>query len=150
MNNEELVSTLNALIETCDDGELGFRTCSECERNPSRKILFMDRALQCAAAAAELQGLVRGRGGNPTTSGTVKGAMHRRWIDVKAAILGKDDEAVLRECVRGEDAALQNYRNALEKDLPIEIRRVVERQYQGALRNHDMVKHLLDQAGIAS
>ena len=150
MNSDELISTLNNLIETCEDGEQGFRTCSEDEGNQSRKILFMDRALQCAASAHELQGLVRNLGGHPKTSGTVKGAMHRRWIDVKAAIHGKDDEGILDECERGEAGALHNYRDALNKDLPIQIRDVVERQYQGALRNHEMVKHLRDRTGIAS
>jgi uncharacterized protein (TIGR02284 family) len=75
--------------------------------------------------------------------------LHRRWVDLKSAITGKDDEAILNECERGEDVAVKSYRNALEKDLPPDIRSVVERQYNGVLRNHDQVKSLRDQIRAA-
>jgi uncharacterized protein (TIGR02284 family) len=59
-------------------------------------------------------------------------------------ITGRDDEAILNECERGEDVALKSYRKALEKDLPMDVRSVVERQLQGVQRNHDQVKALRD------
>lgn len=51
---------------------------------------------------------------------------------------------MLNECERGEDVAKKSYKQALEKDLPADIRQVVERQYQGVLRNHDQIKALRD------
>lgn len=45
---------------------------------------------------------------------------------------------------------MKSYRKALEKDLPAEVRLVVERQYQGVLRNHDQVKALRDAARARS
>ena len=39
---------------------------------------------------------------------------------------------------------------ALQKALPADVRQVVERQYQGVLRNHDQVKMLRDQFRAAS
>jgi len=150
MNDDKLISTLVELIESCEDGGQGFRTCFEDEGNQSRNILFMDLALRFAASKRELQGLVRGLGGQSKISGMVESATHRRWIDVKSAILSKDLESILEECERGEDAALHNYRDALNKDLPIQIRHVGERQYQGALCNREMVKRLRDQAGTVS
>jgi len=47
---------------------------------------------------------------------------------------------VLNECERGEDVAKQVYGDALKKDLPMDVRSMVERQYQGVLENHDRVK----------
>jgi uncharacterized protein (TIGR02284 family) len=142
MNNDEVVSALNDLIETSKDGEEGFRTCADDIKDPQLKNLFSNRAQSCATAAAELQQLVRTYGGDPETSGGLGGALHRRWVDIKAAITGRNDEAVLAECERGEDVAVRSYRNALEKALPPEVRAAVERQYQGVLKNHDMVKGL--------
>jgi uncharacterized protein (TIGR02284 family) len=142
MNNDEVVSALNDLIETSKDGEEGFRTCADDIKDPQLKNLFLNRAQSCATAAAELQQLVRTYGGDPETSGGLGGALHRRWVDIKAAITGRNDEAVLAECERGEDVAVRSYRNALEKALPPEVRAAVERQYQGVLKNHDMVKGL--------
>ena len=147
MKNDEVISTLNDLIETCKDGEQGFKTCAEDapDNDLHIKELFIDRAQSCATAAQELQELVRAQGGSPETSSSVSSALHRNWLDLKTAVLGKDNEAVLNECERGEDVAVRSYRKALEKDLPVYVRSVVERQYQGVLQNHDRIKSLRDQ-----
>ncbi len=144
MSNQELISTLNNLIETCKDGEQGFRDCSEDFSDPHLNSEFEMRARGCAQAARELQDLVRSLGGKPATGSSVAGALHRRWIDIKSAILGKDDEAILNECERGEDHAIESYRSALAKDLPLEIHSIVNRQYLGLMQNHDLVKSLRD------
>lgn len=149
MDNDDVISTLNDLIETCKDGQEGFRTCAEDISDPQVKKLFMDRAQSCASAAGELQELVRFSGGDPETKSSVSGALHRRWMDIKSAVTGKDDEAILNECERGEDVAAASYRKALQKELPENIRSVVERQYNGVLRNHDQVKLLRDQIRTA-
>ena len=142
MDSDEVISTLNDLIETCKDGEEGFRTCAADTGNTQLKTFFSNRAQSCAAAAIELQDLIRVYGGDPETSGGLGGALHRRWIDIKSAITGRDDEAILKECERGEDVAVESYRRALEKNLPLDVRRIVERHYQGVLQNHDQVKSL--------
>jgi len=144
MDNDEVISTLNDLIETSKDGEEGFRNCAENASDPELKSFFMSRAQTCAAAVIELQDMVRAYGGDPETSGGLGGAIHRRWIDVKSLITGKDDKAVLQECERGEDVAVASYRNALEKNLPSDVRSLVERQYQGVLQNQDRVRELRD------
>jgi uncharacterized protein (TIGR02284 family) len=146
MDKDEVISTLNDLIETCKDGEAGFRACADDITNPQLKSLFENRAQGCAKAAVELQDLVRSYGGDPETKGSVSGTLHRRWVDVKSAIAGHDEQSVLSECERGEDVALRSYRSALDKTLPVEVRAIVERQYQGVLRNHDEVKALRDQS----
>jgi len=142
MDNEKVISVLNGLIETSKDGEKGFKTCAEDVKNPQLKSLFNNRAQDCAAAVAELQRLVRSLGGDPETSSSIAGTLHRGWVDLKAMITGKDDEAILNECERGEDVAVKNYKEALEKDLPLAIREVVAKQYQGAQRNHNEIKGL--------
>lgn len=145
MDNDEIISTLNDLIETCKDGEEGFRTCADDIGEPTLKAFFNNRAQGCASAATELQELVRFYGGDPERGSSLGGAIHRRWVDVKSAIMGHDDKAVLKECERGEDVAVNSYRRALEKNLPVDVRAVVERQYQGVLNNHDQVRSLRDQ-----
>lgn len=145
MNNDEIISTLNDLIETSKDGEEGFRNCADDVSDPQLKTFFSNRAQSCAAAAVELQDLVRAYGGDPETSGGLGGALHRRWVDIKALLTGKDVKAVLQECERGEDFAVSSYRRALERNLPTQIRAVVERQYQGVMQNHDQVRSLRDQ-----
>ena len=140
-----ITSTLNNLIETSKDGEQGFRTSAENAQNAELKQLFMRRAEDCARGAAELQAIVARLGEEPEDSGSVAGAIHRGWVNLKAAVANRDDLAILEECERGEDVAKAAYRSALEKtDLPAEIRTVVQKQYDGVLRNHDEVRNLRD------
>jgi uncharacterized protein (TIGR02284 family) len=148
--NDELIDTLNDLIETCKDGEEGFKTCAEDISDSQFKQAFLTRAAGCAAAAKELQALVVAHGGSPESKSSLSGTLHRRWVDIKSAIMGKDDEAILSECERGEDVAKKSYSRALEKELPSDVRAVVERQYQGVLQNHDLVKNLRDRARAAA
>jgi uncharacterized protein (TIGR02284 family) len=148
--NDELIDTLNDLIETCKDGEEGFKTCAQDISDGQFKQPFLTRAAGCAAAAKELQALVVAHGGSPETRSSLSGTLHRRWVDIKSAITGKDDESILSECERGEDVAKKSYARALEKTLPPEVRAVVERQYQGVLQNHDLVKNLRDRARVAA
>jgi uncharacterized protein (TIGR02284 family) len=50
--------------------------------------------------------------------------------------------SLLAECERGEDAAKAAYEAALRKNLPTDVRTLVERQYQGVKANHDRVRNL--------
>jgi uncharacterized protein (TIGR02284 family) len=146
VTNQELISTLNNLIQTCKDGEVGFRTCVKDQMDPSIKTSLLERSSTCAAAARELQNLVIQHGGSPEQSGSLSGSLHRRWIDIKSAVTGKDEKSILDECERGEDVAKHNYSSALAKDLPPLERAIIERQYQGVLRNHEAVKVMRNQA----
>ncbi len=149
MDKDDVIATLNDLTETSRDGAEGFRACAEGASAVQLKTLFADRARDCDAAVLELQDIVVSLGGDPETKSSLSGTLHRRWLDIKSAVTGHDDLAILEECERGEDVAKRSYRNALEKVLPSEIRAVVERQYQGVLRNHDEVKGLRDQMQAA-
>ncbi|BBP84201.1 MULTISPECIES: PA2169 family four-helix-bundle protein [unclassified Pseudomonas] len=142
MDNHKAISVLNDLIETSKDGEKGFLECAEDVKNPQLKATFTQRAQECARAAAELQQVVRSMGGDPETSSSVAGALHRRWVDLKALVTGKDDAAILNECERGEDVALKAYKDALGKELPPPARSIVEKQLLGVQRNHDQIKAL--------
>ncbi|EOA03420.1 aldehyde dehydrogenase [Herbaspirillum sp. BH-1] len=147
MTNEHLISTLNDLIQISIDGEKGFRACADDaqERYIPYKDTFMVRATECAQTALDLQDLVRRLGGEPASHSTLGGTLHRQWVNLKSAITGRDDESILDECERGEDAAVNAYRKALSEDLPTDIRLIVERQYQGVLANHDKVRSLRNQ-----
>jgi uncharacterized protein (TIGR02284 family) len=149
MNTDDTIDTINDLIETCKDGEYGFRSSAEYMRNADTKQLFLRRADECGAAATELQRLVVQLGGKAEDSGTASGAMHRGWVAVKGTLAGYTDKAILEETERGEDTALERYRSALEKNLLPQVRTVVERQYEGVKRNHAQVRTLRDQSRLA-
>lgn len=140
MNNQHVIATLNEIIETCKDGEKGFSACAENVADTELKDIFMQRSQHCAASAKELQDEVRRQGGAPDTQGSVAGTLHRGWLNVKSAITGQDEAAVLTECERGEDMAILRYEDALARELPSNTRSLVERQYQGVIANHELVR----------
>jgi len=141
--SDNVSSVLNELIETSKDGEKGFRAAAEDTKNSELKVVFLRRAHDCATSATDLQQLVAKYGGKPEMGGSIAGAAHRGWMNLKAAASGRTDLAILEECERGEDVAKARYRKALE-DVPEDIRMVVQRQYDGVVRNHDQIRTLRD------
>jgi uncharacterized protein (TIGR02284 family) len=137
-------STLNGLIETCKDGEEGYRSCAEHTKSSELRKLFNKFSLQRSRFAGELQTEVLSLGAEPEKSGTTGGAMHRGWIDLKANIGMADDHSMLEECERGEDVAVKNYREALSKDLPQNLRQVIENQYREIQAAHLEIRALRD------
>ena len=150
MDNDRIVSVLNGLIEISRDGAEGFRTCAEDTDDAVLKPYFQNRAQSCENAIRELSVEVRRHGGDPDTGGTVTGTLHRAWVDLKTTIISRNNLAVLEECERGEAAAVLAYENALRKELPGDVRALLDRQCKGAKRNHDHVRQLRDTARHAN
>jgi uncharacterized protein (TIGR02284 family) len=139
-----IMSVVNELIETSRDGEKGFTRAAEEVTEPKLKSLLLKRAQYCGTAARELEAQVTALGGKVDSGGSVSGAMHRGWVNVKAAVTGHDTAAILAETERGEDYAKKVYAEALEEELPAGLRQLIERQYQGVIANHDDVRDLRD------
>ena len=143
-DNDETISTLNDLLESCRDGEYGFSASAEHTQSADLKTLLSRHAQECRTAGMELQALIRQLGGKADEGGSVAGALHRGWVSVRGTLSGHSDQAMLDECERGEDSAVASYRKALNKNLPASIRSVVDKQAQGAQKNHDEIKALRD------
>jgi uncharacterized protein (TIGR02284 family) len=144
--NEAAVSTLNDLIETCKDGQNGFRTAAEGVKDSQLKSLFEEYAQQREQFAGELALEVERLGGKPQGSGSVAGAVHRGWLNIKTAVTGGKEDAIISECERGEDVAVRSYEAALKRDLPESVRTIVESQYEEIKEAHDDIR-ALEKAG---
>lgn len=150
-DNDNVISCLNNLIETCKDGQDGFKTAAEGVDRSDLKTLFYQYSQQRATFAGELQNEVRRLGGDPEKTGSVAASLHRGWIDIKSAVTGHDDNAVIAECERGEDSAVSNYKDALkDASLPADVRTLVERQYAAVQEAHDRVRALERSTGAGA
>jgi len=142
---KEIISTINGLIETLKDGQEGFKQAAEAVKDPSLKSLFNEFSLQRSKFAGELQSQVINLGEpDPEKDSSTSGALHRAWINIKSAITSGDDHAILAECERGEDSAVNEYQKAMEEEITAPVRDVITRQYGDVKNAHDRIKGLRD------
>ena len=121
-------ATLNRLVETCRDGERGFRYAANHVSDPAVKALFLEIATQRQQFAEALLPHAQRLGGAAEGDGSVAGALHRGWMTIRDTLAPHDDVAMINEAERGERAALAAYRDALESPLPPESRDLIESQ----------------------
>ena len=146
VNREELIECLNDLIQTCRDGENGFQTASDHVNDPGLKKLFGNCSVQRAQFASELESEVRLLHGTPAKMGSVSAAFHRGWMNIKSIVTGGNDEAIIAECERGEDAALENYQHVLKQNLPPNVLPVAKHQFTEIQRSHERIRDLQQNA----
>ena len=94
----------------------------------------------------ELLALIHQYGGTPAEGGTAAGALHRGWVHIKGKVGANSELSILESCERREDAAVAQYRKVLKENLPPDVRAAVQRQAEGAQRNHDQIRDLRNAA----
>lgn len=145
---EELVSVLNDLIQINNDRVVGYEKAAveSKDKDVDLKKIFTDMADQSRKYAAELTQEVGRLGGEATTDTTLSGKVYRVWMDLKAAISGKDRESILGSCEYGEDVAQRAYDAALESDafMSTEIRQLISNQKSKLKESHDLIKKYRD------
>jgi uncharacterized protein (TIGR02284 family) len=142
----DTASVLNDLIEVLKDAQEGFRSASENAPSSELKTVFSEYSLQRSKFAGELQSLARSFGEKePTSTGSLAGALHRGWIDLKSALAKQDAHALLTECERGEDFAVEEYRKAVQNtDLPKNARDTLDTQLAAVEAAHNRIRALRD------
>ncbi|HEX4748186.1 MAG TPA: PA2169 family four-helix-bundle protein [Bryobacteraceae bacterium] len=111
-DNNNLLEHLNHLVEVNKNSEEGFLNAAKNIKNSELETHFTDYSRQHARFAAELQREIAKLGGKPPEQGTTSGAVHRGWMDLKAALTGNSAGAILSSCESGEDSALAAYDQA--------------------------------------
>ena len=136
-------ATLNHLIETCRDGERGFRYAANHVRDPTVKDLFLAVADEREQFAGELIPYAQRLGGHEEGEGSFAASLHRSWMGIRDAISRHDQTAIISEAERGVRAAVNAYEDAINGMLPPEARDVIERQFEAVRRSHSRVHALL-------
>jgi len=133
--------TLNELTQFVNDRIEGYKTAADDTKDPQHKAYYQELVGQSQQFANELNGFARSYGGDQETSTTAKGKLYRGWMDVKSAVTGKDEKAILDSNVYGEEWALKAYKDALDNgDLPQPVREAVERQYATSQQTYNKLK----------
>ncbi|WP_264520882.1 ferritin-like domain-containing protein [Flavobacterium sp. N1994] len=114
MENEKTVEVLNTLITINNDRIEGYETASKETEEQDLKNLFGQFIATSQKCRQELVLEVAALDGEIAEGTLTSGKFFRVWMDVKAALTGKDRKAILNSCEYGEDAALATYKEALE------------------------------------
>ena len=137
------ISTLNTLIATTIDSVKGYEDAASNSEAGRFQEVFRQRASERQRVVEQLRDEVRRLGGNPEDDGSFMGATHQRFLDLKAAITGRDDKAIINEVERGEDYLKEKFETALNSDeLSGESRSVVESCFQSVREGHDQMSQL--------
>jgi uncharacterized protein (TIGR02284 family) len=146
---DDQIDTLNSLLKTTIDSVNGYRNSAEELDSERLRDVFRDNASERERVVERLREEVRRMGGEPADSGSAMGQMHHVWEDLKGAITGHDEQAVINQTESAEDYLKGQFEDALE-NLTGDPRQVVEQCYQQVRRGHDEIsrmKHAMEAAG---
>jgi uncharacterized protein (TIGR02284 family) len=142
---EKIVSQLNDLVEINNDRIQGYeRAISETD-DEDLIYLFTNMAAHSRSYKSDLTREIISLGGEPTDGTKNSGKLFRAWMDIKAALTGKNRKEILGSCEFGEDAALDTYKSVIINDdniLTEDLLKLIKQQKQEIQLDHDRVKAL--------
>jgi uncharacterized protein (TIGR02284 family) len=138
---KEVVSTVNDLIEVCNERILGYRKAAEEVKDIELEALFERYALQTQSFVKEL--IPFSDQINAEEVGTrFVGDAWRIWMDMKSALTNGGRESMLGAAITGEEAAIRSYENNLEENLPTEVRNIIFRQLGEIKSTYETLKSM--------
>jgi uncharacterized protein (TIGR02284 family) len=143
MDNNAQVATLETLTTTLIDSINGYEESAKHTENGRLRQLFEEHAQDRRRVADDLRSEIRRLGGDPPDDGSFMGKTHQTWLDLKSAVTGRDDEAIVNSVEAGEDYLKEKFETALGSDeLSGEARQTIERAYQSVRSGHDKMSAL--------
>ncbi len=141
--HSEEITALNTLTATTIDSVNGYRESAKNIDNAQLQTIFTQRASEREQVVQDLRGEVSRLGGNPEDDGSFLGKTHQLFEDLKAAVTGRDEQAIINEVERGEDYIKDKYEAALKSDaFSGETREAVEKAFQSVRAGHDQISQM--------
>ncbi|MDB4293241.1 PA2169 family four-helix-bundle protein [Maribacter sp.] len=142
---ETLGNKLNDLLERTYDAEKGYKKAAENTKNNHLKSFFDKKAQERYTFGHELKTEIKAFGQEVDKGGSLTGAAHRTWMDVKAMFSTDQDESMLEEAIRGEKASLEEYNDVLaETALPPSTESILMKQKDVIQAELNTIKRLED------
>ena len=114
--SEKISNRLNDLLTRTYDAEKGYKLAQEKVDNTSVKKFLGDKIQQRYNFGHELKNEITNFGELPEKGGSLKGDIHRTWMNLTSTISSDDTEKILEEVERGEKASLEEYNEILNDD----------------------------------
>lgn len=147
MENKKTIDVINSLITINNDRIEGYDTALQASEELDLKTLFAKFIATSQECKQELVTEVSKLGGEPAEGTKTSGKFFRAWMDVKAALTGKDRKAILNSCDYGEEKAQDTYDNVLEDDrehLSADLQNKIVSQRSSLQADHRQIKTMRD------
>lgn len=147
MENEKTIEALNTLITINNDRIEGYETAAKETEEQDLKTFFSDLRQTSLHCNKELSAEVTKLGGTAAEGTKTTGKFFRVWMDVKAALTGKDRKTILSSCEYGEDVAKKTYQDTLTnhaENLSPKLQTIIKSQFALLAIDHNRVKTMRD------
>ena len=142
MKDQAYLKGLNDLHDLLIDSRKGYKEAAERAEDPAVKSMLstfsMNREPLISKLTAERK---RMDATYEPSNGTLKGDVHRAWMDVRDALSSTDNANVLKECERGEKFLIERYDEVMQdKELPEATRQLLRAQQDQVRENLETVR----------
>jgi len=131
--NTEVIRDLKGLMNILNDGKEGYGVAGEATTNTELNALYLKYSVQRAGFAQELRDHIAEHGGKFENEQSSSESLSA-WLNVKKAISGKEDAAILGAIEIAENDAIEHY-DSVMKNIEIHKDHIVllQRQRTGIL-----------------
>jgi uncharacterized protein (TIGR02284 family) len=149
-NQKQVIDQVNKIIQTNLDRTAGYEKAKEQAKDPQLRTLFAECSDQSRQYVTELKPLVEQFGGQSATETSNAGDMYRVWMDIKTALASNNAKAVLQNCEKGEDVALNAYNEVTNQQEGMalsdhRVHQILNEQHAGIESMHQRIRTLRDQ-----
>lgn len=93
------------------------------------KNFFLARSKKRYDFGHELKSEIKKFGETPDKGTSIKGDLHRSWMNLKSSLSSNEEEAILEETIRGDKAAVSDYNSVLkETNIPPTTEAILTKQ----------------------
>ncbi|WP_339708388.1 PA2169 family four-helix-bundle protein [uncultured Kriegella sp.] len=112
---EKVGNKLNDLLQKTYDAEKGYKKAADNVKNIPLKNYFERKAQERYDFGHALKKEIKEFGTEVEKGDSFTSKAHRSWMDVKALFSTDNEEAMLKEAINGEKAALEEYQDVLSE-----------------------------------
>tara|TARA_A100001391_G_scaffold133506_1_gene92477 strand:- start:183 stop:716 length:534 start_codon:yes stop_codon:yes gene_type:complete len=142
--NEDTIKNVQNLISINIDSCKGFKAAADHIENDRIANYFRECSIERDRLAQELQVAIAVNGEAPEDDGSLKGAAHRWWMNIRSTVTGGDEHTVLADAERGEDEIKGLYEKTLKDTAGSPLNALLQSQYAKVKVRHDEIRDMRD------
>lgn len=113
MSKKEQINQLNKLLTRNYDSEKGYEKAMDETDSDELSEYFKHNMKKRYQFGHEIKNMIDDLGGKPDKGSSLIADAHRAWLNIRELFAKDDDQVILKECLRGEKYAKDDYEKAV-------------------------------------